>query len=159
MALVVLSGFVSEGYAGMFGFGKTATVHLSPPVSGVVKLEGDPLAGIEVYRTLDYDREYIDRAQTDENGQFEFPEKSIESRRPNNLGDETRVRQVIGLDYGGKNYLLWYTVPGGITPRRALSERLGNMRCELSTPEKEQVFANFEKPEFPHSTFSICRWD
>ncbi|MCK0163567.1 DUF4198 domain-containing protein [Marinobacter sp. S6332] len=158
-SVIALAVLMATGvYAGMFGFTKKTTVHLSPPVEGVVTLNGQPLVGIEVYRTLDYDQEYKDKALTDAGGRFAFPEKNLESRRPNQLGDETRVRQVIGLDYEGKNYLLWYAVPGGITPREALSQRLAGMKCELTTPEKEQVFENVERPEFPHSVFSICRW-
>lgn len=82
----------------------------------------------------------------------------IKSHQPNQPGDETRVRQVIVLDYQGENYLLWYSVPGGITPRQAISERLANMTCELSMPETEQVFENKEYPDFTHSVFSSCRW-
>lgn len=159
LSVIVLAASVATGvYAGMFGFMKKTTVHLSPPVEGVVTLNGQPLEGVKVYRTLDYDQEYKDQVLTDAEGRFAFREKNLESRRPNQLGDETRVRQVIGLDYEGKNYLLWYAVPGGITPRQALSQRLADMKCELTTPEEEQVFENIEKPEFPHSVFSICRW-
>lgn len=157
--VLLLALFYSEyGVTGMFGIFDKVEVHLSPEVRGVVTLAGEPLSGIRVYRTLDYDREYKDWAVTDDEGRFWFSEKNIKSRRPNQLGDETRVRQVIGLDYQGENYLLWYSVPGGITPRQAISERLANMTCELSMPEIEQVFENKEHPDFSHSVFSICRW-
>lgn len=156
---VLLALLYSEyGVTGMFGIFDKAEVHLSPEVMGVVTLGGEPLAGIRVYRTLDYDREYKDWTVTDGEGRFSFSEVNIKSRRPRQLGDETRVRQVIGLDYEGKNYLLWYFVPGGITPRQAVSDRLADMTCELSMPEIEQVFENKEHPDFPHSVFSICRW-
>src|SRR5690554_8019944 len=94
-------------YAGMFGFTKKTTVHLSPPVEGGVTLSAQLLVWIEMYKTLDYDQEYKDKALTDAEGRFVFPEKNLESRRPNQLGDETRVRAMMGSVYGGRNYVLW----------------------------------------------------
>lgn len=143
----------------MFDFFKRYDVHLSPEVRGRVTLEGKPLSGLEVYRTLDYGKEYVHTVETDSDGQFGFPEMNIKSNRPGRLFDETRVRQVIGLFYEGENYLLWYTVPGGITPRKTLSAKLRTLNCELTVPEMEHVFQNHEHPSFPHGVFSICRWD
>lgn len=163
LALLLLPlsfAFIShEVDAGMFGFFKRYGVHLSPEVRGVITENGTPLKNLEVYRTLDYEKEYVDKTRTDSNGRFSFPEKVIKSSRPGKLLDETRTRQVIGLFYGDKNYLLWYTTTGGTTPKRAISERLNTLNCDLTTPEEELVFENFEHPDFPHSAFSICRWD
>lgn len=143
----------------MFDFLKRYDVHLSPEVRGKITFEGTPMADLEVYRTLYYGKEYIDKTLTDSEGAFHFPAKDIKSGLPGKLLDETRVRQVVGVHYEGDNYLLWYTVLGGITPRGNLAEKLGSLACELTTPEKEHVFENYEKPSFPHGVFSICRWD
>lgn len=148
----------SEVSAGMFGFGKKTEVHLSPEVKGRITLNGEAIEGAEVYRTLDYDKEYYDQTFTDQEGRFEFQEMNIRSGRPAKLMDETRVRQVIGAVVDGKKYLLWYHTPGGITERTAVTRRLRNLYCDLTTPEKELLFRNLEKPEFPHAAFSICRW-
>lgn len=156
VGLLILS---CEVYAGMFGLGKKTEVHLSPEVRGSIARDGVPLEGVEVYRTLDYDKEYVDRTHTDNEGRFTFPPMNIMSSRPGKLMDETRVRQVIGAIYDGDTYLLWYHTPGGITERTAVSQRLGSLHCDLMTPEKELLFRNYEKPEFPHAAFSICRWD
>ena len=89
---------------------------------------------------------------------FHFPERSIRSSRPGKLADETRVRQIVTINYRGQKYLLWYATPGTIHQRTAIANRLSSMQCELSSPEIEQGFENIEKPRFPHSTFSVCRW-
>lgn len=148
-----------EAGAGIFRFGKKTEIHLSPEVNGIVTLEGVPLGEMLIYRTLDYDKEYRDETTTDEQGRFHFPAKVVKSRRPGNLLDETRVRQVIGLTFQEQTHLLWYHTPSGITERSSVSRRLGDMQCELTTPEKEVLFHNIDKPEFPLSAFSICRWD
>ena len=149
----------SEVSAGMFGFGKKTEVHLSPEVNGVGTINGTPVEGAQVVRTLDYDQAYREEEVTDKNGHFSFPEKNIRSNRPNKMLDETRVRQIVTVNYEGTSYLLWYHTPGGITERTAVSQRLGSLHCDLMTPEKELLFRNHEKPDFPHAAFSICRWD
>ncbi len=156
VGLLILS---CEVYAGMFGLGKKTEVHLSPEVKGVVTLNGRPVEGAQVVRTLDYDREYREEQLTGVDGRFSFPEKNIMSDRPNKLLDETRVRQILTVNYEGQKYLIWYTTPGTIHRRTAIARRLGALHCELTNPEIEHGFENIEKPEFPHSTFSICRWN
>jgi len=149
----------SEVSAGMFGFGKKTEVHLSPEVKGSITRNGEPVPGAEVYRTLDYDKEYFEQTFTDKEGRFGFPETNVRSGLPSKLMDETRVRQVIGAVVDGKKYLLWYHTPGGINERTAVTRRLRNLHCDLTTPEKELLFRNLKKPDFPHAAFSICRWN
>lgn len=144
--------------AGIFGMFKRYEVHLSPAVQGRLLLNGQPVVNAEVYRTLDYDKEYVDKTRSDNKGHFSFPAKHIRSARPGKLFDETRVRQVVGVIFKGENYLLWYTVLDGINAQKAVSEKLYALNCDLENPEQEHVFANHENPKFPHSTFSICRW-
>ena len=150
---------ISEVFAGMFGFGEKTEVHLSPEVNGVVLQNGKPVVGAQVVRTLDYDQEYREETVTGRDGAFHFPEKNIQSSRPNKLMDETRVRQIVTVNYQGEKYLLWYATPGTIHWRSGIARKMSSMRCELTNPETEQGFENVEKPQFPHSTFSVCRWD
>ncbi len=165
LALLLCTSFAfisHEVNAGMFDlikqYFKQYDVYLSPEVHGSISNNGVPLKNIEVYRSLDYDKEYVNKVKTDSNGQFSFPEKVIKSRRPGKLLDETRTRNVIGLFHKEKNYLLWYKT-GDIGPERAVAERLKTMKCDLKTPEEQLVFDNYEQPDFPHAAFSICRWD
>ncbi|MBU2873583.1 carboxypeptidase-like regulatory domain-containing protein [Marinobacter salexigens] len=139
-------------------FFKKYDVHLSPTVHGSVRNNGVPLENVEVYRSLDYDKNYGETTRTDSNGQFSFPEKIIKSRRPGQLFDETRIRQVIGLVYEGEKYLLWY-LTGEAGPYRAITEKLGTLNCDLSTSEEVVVFKNLEFPSFNHAAATICRWN
>lgn len=142
----------------MFSWLKKYDVQLSPTVQGSVTLNGKPLAGIRVFRELDYDKSYNDETVSDQHGKFYFAEKNIKSRLPGNKFDQSRSRQVISLDYQGKLFLLWYLNTSSIKPQRAVVQRLASLNCDLNNEELEHVFPNFEKPDFPHSTFSICRW-
>lgn len=165
IALLLCASFVvipHEANAGMFDqlkqYFKQYDVLLSPEVNGSVSNNGTPLANIEVFQTLDYDKEYRTTTKTDSNGQFNFPEKIIKSGRPGKLLDETRLRQIIGLAYEGKKYLLWY-LTDDIGENRAIAERLNTMKCDLTTPEEVIVFKNLEFPNFNHAAATICRWD
>ncbi|MDX5405616.1 MAG: carboxypeptidase-like regulatory domain-containing protein [Chromatiaceae bacterium] len=144
--------------ADMFSWFKKYDVHLCPAVQGTITENGKPLAGIRVFRELDYDKSHTDDAVTDENGHFYFAEKNIKSRLPGNKFDQSKSRQVISLDYQGKLFLLWYLNTSSIKPQQAVVQRLASLNCDLSNEELEHVFPNIEKPDFPHSTFSICRW-
>lgn len=150
--------FSSNASAVIPGFGKKTEVHLSPEVKGVVTLNGTPVEGAGVVKTLDFDQEYRDEQITDKDGRFAFPEKNIRSERPNTMLDETRVRQIVTVTYKGQKYLLWYATPGTIHRRAAVTRKLSLMYGELTSPETEQGFENVEKPQFPHSAFSVCRW-
>lgn len=61
--------------------------------------------------------------------------------------------------FGKKADLLWYATPGTIHRRAAITRKLSLMYCEMTSPETEQGFENVEKPQFPHSVFSVCRWN
>ncbi|WP_445767136.1 DUF6795 domain-containing protein [Rheinheimera sp.] len=142
----------------MFSWFKKYDVHLSPAVQGTFTVDGTPLQNIKVFRELDYGKAYIEETTTDEQGQFYFAYKHIKSRLPGNKFDQSKIRQVISLDYQGQTYVLWYLNTSSIKPQQAIVERLAVLNCDLSNEELEHVFPNIEKPEFPHSTFSICRW-
>jgi hypothetical protein len=157
-SLTVLMIFSQQVMADMFSWLKKYDVHLSPAVQGIVTLDGKPVAGAEVLRELTYDKDYIDKTVTAADGSFRFLEKQIRSRKPGSL-QEMRTRQVISLRYQNKQHLLWYLTTSSITPQRAIVQKLASLQCDLTNEELEQVFTNVEKPDFPHSTFSICRWN
>lgn len=150
----------TQAVADMFSLFKKYDVHLSPEVHGQITLEGKPLSNIEILRGLTYgdDGELIDKATTDEQGRFYFPEKNIRSRKPGSMFDESRIRQIISLDYNKEKYLLWYTAPIGVKTNKALTERLKKLNCDLSNIEEEVEFDSPEYPQSGHLVHSICRW-
>lgn len=152
--------FSTEAGTTMFGLFKKYDVHLSPQVYGVITNSGEPVAGIKVFRGLTYgdDKELIDETLTDEQGRFSFSEKNIRSRKPGSMFDESRVRQLIDVDYQGKQFLLWGTIMIGIEPNAALSEKLSQLSCDLNNSEEYFEFKSVEYPNVSHGVQSICRW-
>lgn len=141
----------------MFGWLKRYDVHLCPEVRGIISNNGEPLAGLRVYRELDYDRAYSDSAITDAQGRFFFAEKNIRSCLPGNMLDQSTVRQVLSVDYQQKTYLLWYSSTPSLQPHSAFQQALSDLQCELSSPEQHMVFANEEYPDHPLGVVGICK--
>ena len=86
---------ITQG-ANMFSwFRKKKEVFLSPEVNVVVTDNGTPVANLEIIRSLIYIDEKIhrDTANTDQNGRFHFPKKTIFSSIPNKLIVENRISQ------------------------------------------------------------------
>ena len=159
LSFLVLIVFSQQVMADMFSWFKKYDVHLSPAVQGSITFDGKPLAGIKVFRELDYDKSYNDEAVTDELGRFNFAEKNIKSRQPGNKLDQSTIRQVISLDYQGKTYVLWYTSTPSIEPHATFRRLLGALHCELTTAEEKYSLPNIEYPDFPHGVVSICQLD
>ena len=149
--------FSQQVMADMFSWFKKYDVHLSPEIRGTIKLDGQPLANLTVFRELDYDGSYTDSTNTNADGQFFFPAKNIRSRQPGNKLDQSTIRQVISLDYWGKTYVLWYTSTPSIEPHATFMKQLGDLQCDLNSPEQKYSLPNIEYPDFPHGVVSICQ--
>ncbi|MCH8497340.1 MAG: DUF4198 domain-containing protein [Marinobacter sp.] len=143
----------------MLGWFKRYDVHLCPEIRGVLTHRGAPVVGVTVYRELDYDRSYTDRAVTDGQGRFVFAAKNIRSRLPGNMLDQSTVRQVVSVDHGNTTHVLWYTSTSSLVPHAAFIRALSDLRCELTHPEQHYVLANEEHPDHPHGVVGICQLD
>lgn len=150
---------MEEVFAGMFGFIKKYDVHLSPEVRGRILRDGEPVQGMQVSRSLTYEDELIDRTTTDRDGRFSFPSKSIQSRLPGRPLTEMRTHQIVYATEKGKHFILWHYTAESIEPETTVTEKLSELNCDLSNPEKLYHFKWVEHPDFTHDVISICRWE
>ena len=150
--------FSQQVMADMFSWFKKYDVHLSPAVHGSITFAGSPLTNVKVMRELTYDKEYLDFAITDNQGNFSFDEKNIRSRRPGSAFD-TAKRQVLYVDYNNQRYVLWYFSTLNASAAKTLTEKMQHLRCELTQPEKTYELPNQEFPEHPHGVTGICSLD
>ena len=159
LAVCLAMFFSMQVEASMFGWFKRYDVHLSPDVYGVLTYQGAPLAGVTVYRELDYDRSYTDKAVTDGAGRFVFAARNIRSRLPGKMLDQSTVRQVLSVDHGDRTHVLWYTSTSSLLPHAAFVRELGRLQCELTDPEQHYLLGNDEHPDHPLGVVGICRLD
>lgn len=128
---------------------KKARVHLCPEVRGVLMQGGQPLAGIKIVRSLDYDGEIVDFAITQDDGRFHFEEKNIFSRKPNNpWALNHAVAQSIWTEVTGKKINLWFTTSPGIKEHPILTEKLLSLNCDVEKEEFVFKYPTSSKFEF-----------
>ena len=152
----------TEATAGMFDFFKKKyDVHLSPEVRGTVKLNGKPMPGLLVLRELDYIGVYekTQKAKTDEQGRFSFPEKNVRATEPGSIFHEPRIWNVVHVRYNDEEYYLWHGVTGSLEPVKGKSDKLLQLNCDLIDSLEIIDIDNIEYPNRrPHAIKSICRW-
>ena len=156
--ILLCLSFISEG-VDMFGWFKKKQAYLSPIVQGVVKENGKPVANIQVSRQLIYmdNVKRIDYVETDEQGQFYFPEKTIMSRIAANPLSEQRVSQDIYIERGAKTYRLWGADQTAFKEVPEYSKKLASLHCELTDKLVDFEFAHYN-PNRTNVATSICRW-
>jgi hypothetical protein len=126
-------------------------VCLFSAMSGVITLNGKPVANALLKRTVDLSKPKTDETRTDELGRFEFP-AAFERTITKFLPQEFVAGQTIVVYYQGKEYELWSGVKR--QPEENVESRGKPLvvQCELST-EKKHIRVNVG----PIS--SLCTWD
>jgi hypothetical protein len=144
----------------MFGWFKKKEVFLSSEVNGVITKNGNPVANLEVTRSLMYidEKDHLDVAITDSKGHFHFPQKSIRSSIPNRLFSEDRVSQQITVVYDNELLAIWSANHIGIEEVPEFSKKLTFMNCELTDKRVSFQFKNMNNEYLDHIASSICRW-
>ena len=144
--------------AGLWDYFRKSHYQLFPEVNGTLTISGVPMEGLTVVQEAHLEDTEVRETKTDENGHFSFPEWEIYSRHPGLPLSEIRLFQTMTVEYQGEQYLLWYRVTGGFKGAKTITDRMGQMDCDLFDPEAQQGFPNVEHPSFDHGIFSICRW-
>lgn len=133
------------------GLSDAGKVCLFSGMSGVVKLDGKPVAGAKLVRTVKKEKDKADETTTDKSGRFEFKpifERTITKFLPM----EFVVSQQIDVYYKGAKYEMWSGVkrePDENTESRG--EPL-IVECELASEEQLKIVNG-------SSIFSLCKWD
>ena len=118
---------------GLFDFAK---VCLFSEVSGVVTLDGKPVADVEVVRTaqMGHDNIYTDKTVTDGQGRYRFPARfthSVYKIAP----VEPVITQKITFYYQDKEYLGWFMTKRDYEVNTELGHPL-NLTCALDSEPK-----------------------
>ena len=120
-------------------------------ISGVVTLNGQPVAHAKLVRTASKEREHQDETTTDENGYFSFPamyERSIAKFLPM----EFVAKQKIMIEHNGKSYKLWSGVKGKPDENVEARGKPLIVECQLNN-DISHIWVN----GLVFST--LCKWD
>lgn len=126
-------------------------VCLFSKMTGVMTLDGKPVANARLVRTVNLSSPESDETVTDEQGNFEFPavfKRTITKHLP----QEFASNQEIIVHYQGQQYTMWSAVK---RKPEENSESRGKplvVACELNSEEKMIKVNN-------SPIFSLCTWD
>jgi len=125
----------------------THKVHLCPAVKGRLMNNGKPLINATITRTLSYfDGKYTeDMCNTDNDGYFSKPEKSLRSSQPALLIAEMFTNQRIYTHYYGEEYLLWSSINTGIKLKPEFSAKLQSLNGDI---KNEEIFSHLKVMNF-----------
>ncbi len=121
-------------------------------ISGVVTLNGQPVAHAKLVRTASKEREHQDETTTDENGYFSFPamyERSIAKFLPM----EFVASQEIRVEYKGQTYKLWSGVKRKPEENTESRGKPLVVQCQLEMVDSEYISVDGSK------FFTLCTWD
>ncbi|WP_217874670.1 DUF6795 domain-containing protein [Pseudoalteromonas shioyasakiensis] len=160
-ACVIISTAIGQGDDMFSWFRKKKEVFLSPEVNGIVTENGQPIANLEIIRSLMYLDE-IDRrdtAITDEGGRFHFPKITIFSSIPNKLIVENRISQEVFILNGENKIELWSANQSGIKEIPEYTNKLAFLNCEITNTLVRFEFKNYNNEHLNRIASSICRWE
>ncbi len=143
--LLILLGGIAVG---LTDIGK---VCLFSGISGVINLNGKPVAYAKVIRTVKKGRQHQDETTTDKKGYFSFPpiyEWSITKYLP----VEFVVSQKIKVEYKNKVYKLWSGVKRTEEENAESRGKPLVVQCQLNLENKHK---SVNGSEF----FTLCEWD
>lgn len=133
------------------GFFDAGRVCLFSGISGIITLEGKPVANARVLRSADRDGVKKDETTTDENGYFELPpmyERTVTKLLPM----EFAVMQRIYVEYDQQDYEVWRSVKRSPAENTESKGKPLSVACELSS-ELTGILVD------QVGIFSRCTWD
>jgi hypothetical protein len=147
-ALAIANIFFSSGANAV-----TIKQCLFSKMTGVVNLNGKPVANVRLVRTINYNKDIVDETVTDENGNFEFPAVFRNNYAGKILPMEFVASQLIIAHHEGKEYEMWSGVKRKPEENAESRGKPLVVSCELGLEEKYHIWVN----NSPIS--SLCKWN
>jgi hypothetical protein len=150
ISIIVLVLSILVGAQAM-AVGDLGKVCLFSGISGVITLDGKPVANARLVRTADRDGAMTDETTTDENGHFSMPpvfERTITKYLP----QEFVASQEIYVYVDGMKYKMWSGVKRKAYENAESRGKPLIVTCELSGEEQFKQVDN-------SPIFSLCEWE
>lgn len=152
--IVKITAFIiiiaSVGVCGM-ALSDTGKVCLFSEISGVITLDGKPVANAKLIRTANHGKDITDETTTDANGHFTMP--AIFSRTLTGiLPMEFVDKQYIIVQHNGKEYKIWDGVKRSMDINAEARGKPLVVQCDLNQPvDHISVDGSIY--------FTMCTWD
>jgi len=132
----------------LFDAGK---VCLFSKISGVITLDGKPVANAKITRTVNLNKDKVDHTYTDDKGYFEMPavfQRTVTKFLP----QEFVANQEIVVRHLEKDYRIWSSVKR--TPEENSEARGKDLVVECELNSEETLITVNNSP-----IFSLCKWN
>jgi hypothetical protein len=132
----------------LFDAGK---VCLFSKISGVITLDGKPVANAKITRTVNLNKDKVDHTYTDDKGYFEMPavfQRTVTKFLP----QEFVAKQEIVVRHLEKEYRIWSSVKR--TPEENSEARGKDLVVECELNGEETLITVNNSP-----IFSLCKWN
>ena len=149
---------------GMFSIFKRYQVEISPEVRGRITDGGEPVADMQVARTLLYGgyqngKEQLEHTTTDADGRFSFRSMVVKSRKPGGIfGQNIPILQAVYVERDAQLFSLWSTSKAwnSIEP---LSDLMLQLNCDLQNKKVKHQINTTDYGGVPAQVVSsICHW-
>lgn len=132
----------------LFDAGK---VCLFSKISGVITLDGKPVANAKITRTVNLNKDKVDHTYTDDKGYFEMPavfQRTVTKFLP----QEFVANQEIFVRHLDQDYRIWSSVKR--TPEENSEARGKDLVVECELNSEETLITVNNSP-----IFSLCKWN
>jgi hypothetical protein len=116
-------------------FSDAGKVCLFSQISGVITLNGKPVANAKITRTVNLNKDKMDYAYTDENGHFEMP-AVFQQTLTTFLPQEFVAKQDIVVQYNGNSYDIWSGVKRTPEENAEARGKALSVQCELNAEKQ-----------------------
>lgn len=160
LIILVFVLFIYTGMHTMALFAKRVPIHLSPEIQGVIKNQGEPLANVQVQRSIylnftgDY---YIDKTISDDQGHFRFADKTVALKKPSSFTTVVK-RFELYVRYKNEPVSIWLMNIHTLEPVMQIKQRLQVIDCDLVNQEQPFDFIDDRYPSRVYSVLTRCRW-
>lgn len=147
---ILVMAFMTNGVFAM-SVSDVGKVCLFSNMTGVITLDGKPVANARLVRTVNLSSDETDETTTDENGNFQLP--AIFKRTVSKyLPQEFAANQQIIVHYNDKEYRIWSGVKRKPDENTESRGKPLDVKCELNSEETMIKVNN-------SPIFSLCTWD
>ncbi|KIP78442.1 hypothetical protein SN11_07410 [Vibrio harveyi] len=129
---------------------------LSPYISGYLRLNGKPVEGINIERTIVFKGVVSDSTQSNAEGDFVFEAVLLDSKHQHQSLQDIRVKLDLSTQFRGNEITIWQSKVHSFHPSPLLFISLENLTCNLDAPLKVFTYPTTKTEPITNEIYSVC---
>ncbi|YCO00770.1 DUF6795 domain-containing protein [Vibrio sp. VNB-15] len=129
---------------------------LSPYISGYLRLNGKPIEGVNIERTIIFNGIISDSTQSDAEGHFVFEAVLLDSTHQQQSLQDIRVKLDLSTQFQGNEVTVWQSKVHSFHPSPLLFISLESLACDLGAPLKVFTYPTTQTEPVTNKIYSVC---